>query len=63
MTATPARAKQLAPRPDGLGTHFTSPRGETCRQRRTESYFQSRQASPMPIQIFTNPTPETPPRR
>ncbi|MDE0295799.1 MAG: hypothetical protein OXI93_16540, partial [Bryobacterales bacterium] len=26
-----ARAKRLAPRPDGPLTHFTTPRGETCR--------------------------------
>ena len=30
-SSTPARAKRLAPRPDGPLTHFTSPRGEKCR--------------------------------
>ena len=30
-SSTPARAKRLAPRPDGPLTHFASPRGETCR--------------------------------
>ena len=30
-SSTPARAKQLAPRPDGPLTHFASPRGEKCR--------------------------------
>ncbi|MCY4585663.1 MAG: hypothetical protein OXB98_06445 [Bryobacterales bacterium] len=30
-SSTPARAKRRAPRPDGPLTHFTSPRGETCR--------------------------------
>ena len=29
--STPARDKQLAPRPDGPLTHFASPRGEKCR--------------------------------
>ena len=31
LSSTPARAKRLAPRPDGPLTHFTSPRGEKCR--------------------------------
>ncbi|MDE0296402.1 MAG: hypothetical protein OXI93_19615, partial [Bryobacterales bacterium] len=31
LSSTPARAKRLAPRPDGPLTHFVSPRGETCR--------------------------------
>ena len=31
LSSTPARAKPLAPRPDGLLTHFTSPRSEKCR--------------------------------
>ncbi|MDE0166641.1 MAG: hypothetical protein OXH92_01385 [Bryobacterales bacterium] len=31
LSSTPARAKRLAPRPDGPLTHFASPRGETCR--------------------------------
>ncbi|MDE0435438.1 MAG: hypothetical protein OXH92_15640, partial [Bryobacterales bacterium] len=31
LSSTPARAKQLAPRPDGPLTHFASPRGEKCR--------------------------------
>ena len=31
LSSTPARAKRLAPRSDGPLTHFTSPRGETCR--------------------------------
>ena len=31
-SSTPARAKRLAPRPDGPLTHFASPRGEKCRQ-------------------------------
>ena len=31
MASTPARAKRLAPRPDGPLTHSASPRGETCR--------------------------------
>ena len=31
-TSTPARAKRLAPRPDGPLTHFVSPRGEQCRR-------------------------------
>ena len=31
LASTPARAKRLAPRPDGPLTHFTSPRGEKCR--------------------------------
>ena len=30
-SSTPARAKRLAPRPNGPLTHFVSPRGETCR--------------------------------
>ena len=30
-SSTPARAKRLAPRPDGPLTHFASPRGEKCR--------------------------------
>ena len=30
-SSTPARAKRLAPRPDGPLTHFASPSGETCR--------------------------------
>ena len=30
-SSTPARAKRLAPRPDGSLTHFASPRGEKCR--------------------------------
>ena len=30
-SSTPARAKRLAPRPDGPLTHFASPRGEICR--------------------------------
>ena len=30
-SSTPPRAKRLAPRPDGLLTHFASPRGEKCR--------------------------------
>ena len=32
-SSTPARAKRLAPRPDGPLTHFASPRGEKCRLR------------------------------
>ena len=32
-SSTPARAKRLAPRPDGPLTHFASPLGETCRLR------------------------------
>ena len=31
LSSTPARAKRLAPRPDGPLTHFASPRGEKCR--------------------------------
>ncbi len=31
LASTPARAKRLAPRPDGPLTHFASPRGEKCR--------------------------------
>ena len=31
LSSTPARAKRLAPRPDGPLTHFASPRGEICR--------------------------------
>ncbi|MDE0434988.1 MAG: hypothetical protein OXH92_13380, partial [Bryobacterales bacterium] len=31
LSSTPARAKQLAPRPDGPLTHSASPRGEKCR--------------------------------
>ena len=31
LSSTPARAKRLAPRPDGPLTHFTSPRAEKCR--------------------------------
>ena len=31
FSSTPARAKQLAPRPDGPLTHFASPRGEKGR--------------------------------
>ena len=31
LSSTPARAKRLAPLPDGPLTHFTSPRGEKCR--------------------------------
>ena len=31
LSRTSARAKRLAPRPDGLLTHFASPRGEKCR--------------------------------
>ena len=30
-SSTPPRAKRLAPRPDGLLTHFASSRGEKCR--------------------------------
>ncbi|MDE0294525.1 MAG: hypothetical protein OXI93_10080 [Bryobacterales bacterium] len=30
-SSTPARAKRLAPRPDGPLTHFASPRGEKGR--------------------------------
>ncbi|MDE0167478.1 MAG: hypothetical protein OXL36_20450 [Bryobacterales bacterium] len=30
LSSTPARAKRLAPRPDGPLTHFASPRGEKC---------------------------------
>ena len=33
-SCTPARAKRLAPRPDGPLTHFVSPRGEKCRSGR-----------------------------
>ena len=32
-SSTPARAKRLAPRPDGPLTHFVSPHGEKCRLR------------------------------
>ncbi|MDE0164952.1 MAG: hypothetical protein OXL36_07645 [Bryobacterales bacterium] len=35
LSSMPARAKRRAPRPDGLLTHFTSPRGETCRLTRS----------------------------
>ena len=35
-SSTPARAKRLAPRPDGPLTHFASPRGEKCRLRTGE---------------------------
>ena len=31
LSSTPARAKRLAPRPDGPPTHFVSPRGEISR--------------------------------
>ena len=31
LSSTPARAKRLAPRPNGPLTHFVSPRGEKCR--------------------------------
>ena len=31
LSSTPARAKRLAPRPDGPLTHFVSPRGEMRR--------------------------------
>ena len=31
QSSTPARAKRLAPRPDGPLRHFVSPRGEKCR--------------------------------
>ena len=31
LSSTPARAKRLAPRPDGPLTHFASPRGEKYR--------------------------------
>ena len=31
LSSTPARAKRLAPRPDGPLTHFASPRDEKCR--------------------------------
>ncbi|MDE0164725.1 MAG: hypothetical protein OXL36_06485 [Bryobacterales bacterium] len=31
LSSTPARAKQLAPHPDGPLTHFASPRGEKSR--------------------------------
>ena len=31
LSSTPARAKRLAPRPDGPLTHFASPRGAKCR--------------------------------
>ncbi|MDE0167759.1 MAG: hypothetical protein OXH92_13890 [Bryobacterales bacterium] len=31
LSSTPARAKRLAPRPDGPLTDFASPRGEKCR--------------------------------
>ena len=31
LSSTPARAKRLAPCPDGPLTHFASPRGEKCR--------------------------------
>ncbi|MDE0436497.1 MAG: hypothetical protein OXH92_21070 [Bryobacterales bacterium] len=30
-SSTPARAKRLAPRPDGPLTYFASPHGENCR--------------------------------
>ena len=30
LSSTPARAKRLAPRPDGPLTHFASPRREIC---------------------------------
>ncbi|MDE0165119.1 MAG: hypothetical protein OXH92_20445 [Bryobacterales bacterium] len=33
-SSTPARAKRLAPRPDGPLTHFVSPRGEKSRLKR-----------------------------
>ena len=31
LSSTPARAKRLAPRPDGPLAHFASPRGKKCR--------------------------------
>ncbi|MDE0165752.1 MAG: hypothetical protein OXL36_11720 [Bryobacterales bacterium] len=33
LSSTPARAKRLAPRPDGPLTHFASPRREKSRRR------------------------------
>ena len=36
---TPARAKQLAPRPDGPLTHFASPRGEKGRLKEDPGQF------------------------
>ena len=39
LSSTPARAKRLAPRPDGPLTHFASPRGETCRLGMTPEFW------------------------
>ncbi|MDE0167572.1 MAG: hypothetical protein OXL36_20925 [Bryobacterales bacterium] len=36
-SSTPARAKRLAPSPDGPLAHFTSPRGEKCRLEKERS--------------------------
>ncbi|MDE0167783.1 MAG: hypothetical protein OXL36_21990 [Bryobacterales bacterium] len=37
LSSTPARAKRLAPRPDGPLTHFASLRGEKCRLSRVRA--------------------------
>ncbi len=44
LSSTPARAKRLAPRPDGPLTHLVSPRGEKCRLVRAEEFVDSRDA-------------------
>ena len=51
-SSTPARAKRLAPRPDGPLTHFASPRGEKCRLDEKTAFAQTAQTAAELVELL-----------